>query len=219
MSNKSDSIPNSDQPILQGEPSLGGDMSGDPCVRGPTPTRCDKAGKPYELERLKSFRFPSRSTETPEYNVEVHRRSVQSIQLCDESGELPPAGKRFRSGGLHGRVQEQEINQDPIDIERYSGGLTSGRSRGFSRRVFAPKPSQGKGLSRILNSSRKTFAVCRGPNTKGPCSSCRSLLLELESRDCFLAESESEAEEDSSTEAIVDLCSSGDGEDFINIDD
>jgi len=218
MCDSSDNVSNSDQQLLQGQPPNGSDMPGEPCIRGPTPSRCDKAGNPYQLKRSKSFRYPSGSSEAPEHYVQVHGRSAQGIQICDEDEQLSFTGKRFRSGGLYGSSLKEEEYPYVIDLERYSGGLNSGRPGGNSRRVLANKPPQGKGVSRILKSARKTFAVCRGPNTKGPCSACKQLLHELESRDCFLAESESEESEGSSTEAIVDLCSSGDGEDLYDHD-
>jgi len=218
MSDEPNIISESNQQLLQGQPGEGSNCSRVPLGSGPTPARSYSAKAEAQIQRSKSFRLTSRPAETPEYHDEVQRRYIESFQICDEGEELPASGKRLRPRSLHGGSREEEEHEDVFNPQRHQGWADAGRPRGGAQRISANKPAQGQGIHGILKLARKTFAVCRGPNTKGPCSACKQLLHELESRDCFLAETESEGDESSSSETVVDLCSSGDGEDLLDHD-
>jgi len=213
MSDEPIIISKENQRVLRGEPREGGDISRDTPGSGPTPARSHMPERENSIQRSQSFRLPSRSAETPEHNDEVQRRYLESFQVRHEGWKLHEPGTSLRPKRLYRGSELEEMHEDVFNPKRHQGGPDAGRPRGGPQRILANKPAQGERIHGILRSARKTFAVCRGPNTKGPCSACKQLLLELESRDCFLAETESEAEESSSSEADVDLCSGGSGED------
>lgn len=218
MSDSADSIPRQSITRVRQQPLARRLFEGASHGWKPSPSCSLDAEEQFQKQRRESLRLASGTPHTPQHLRTLEKERADSVPLRHEGQGFSCPPKRLRPGELceHRGTKRIDVKpNNPVNIDGIDPGRLGRSISGLS--ALASIPDGALLGIQILQGTPPW--LCKGPGDSGPCHACRRFLHIMEQRDCFLAESESEETEGSSTEATLDPGSSSSGEDiFIDVD-